>query len=108
VASLIPFLVIASPVMIMDGTWQHILASFVTAVVGVWFVTASIVSVWREPMSRPVQGAFMFAGLLLIVPTDLGPMAIAANVIGSVLALVLIVTSAFGQQRVADPGATLI
>ena len=108
VAYLIPFLVIASPVMIMDGTWQHILASFVTAVVGVWFVTASIVSVWREPMSRPVQGAFMFAGLLLIVPTDLGPMAIAANVIGSVLALVLIVTSAFGQQRVADPGATLI
>ena len=108
VAYLIPFLVIASPVMIMDGAWQHILASFVTAVVGVWFVTASIVGVWREPMSRSVRAAFMCAGLLLIVPTDLGAIAIAANVLGSVVALVLTVTSAFGQQPVAESRPTLI
>ena len=103
VAYLIPFLVISSPVMIMDGSWPHVAASFLTAVAGVWFVTASIVGVWREPMTRTVRGAFLLAGLLLMVPTDLGQLAIVVNVIGVVAALVIIVSSGFGQQRIAAP-----
>ena len=108
VAYLIPFLVVASPVMIMDGTWPHIVASFVTAVAGVWFVTATIVGVWRGPMNAMIRSAFLVGGLLLIVPTDLGTLAIAANVIGVVLAVVLIASSAFGQQRLPETCITVV
>ena len=108
VAYLIPFLVVASPVMIMDGTWPHIAASFVTAVAGVWFVTATIVGVWRGPMNVMIRSAFLVGGLLLIVPTDLGTLAIAANVIGVVLAVVLIASSAFGQQRLPEACITVV
>ena len=108
VAYLIPFLVVASPVMIMDGTWPHIAASFVTAVAGVWFVTATIVGVWRGPMNVMIRSAFLVGGLLLIVPTDLGTLAIAANVIGVVLAVVLIASSAFGQQRLPETCITVV
>lgn len=108
VAYLIPFLVVASPVMIMDGTWPHIAASFVTAVAGVWFVTATIVGVWRGPMNVMIRSAFLVGGLLLIVPTDLGTLAIAANVIGLVLAVVLIASSAFGQQRLPETCITVV
>jgi len=50
----------------------------------------------------------LVGGLLLIVPTDLGTLAIAANVIGLVLAVVLIASSAFGQQRLPETCITVV
>ncbi len=99
VAYLIPFLVVASPVMIMQGDWVHIILSFLTALIGVWFTTVAIVGQWRSKMPMALRLVFTLTGLLLIIPTDIKDLSIYTNVTGFILALILITTGAFGLQR---------
>ncbi|MCG8597571.1 MAG: TRAP transporter large permease subunit, partial [Kiloniellales bacterium] len=87
IAYFIPFLIITSPVFIMQGSWLHIGLSFGTALVGIWLVTAAIVGCAATALSPSSRAIYVLGGVLMLVPTDVGMISLVANLAGPVVGL---------------------
>jgi TRAP transporter 4TM/12TM fusion protein len=59
-AFVVPFLFVASPALLLDGAWWEIAAALVTALAGVWLVTAGVVGFVAGPLG-PVPRALLIA-----------------------------------------------
>ncbi|WP_127105233.1 TRAP transporter permease [Pararhodobacter zhoushanensis] len=71
-AYLIPFLFVGAPALLLIGTPLSIAWTFATALLGVWFVSASVVGYLftaANPMQRVLLG---LGGLLLFLPAQVG------------------------------------
>ncbi|QGZ36602.1 TRAP transporter permease [Stappia indica] len=81
-AFVVPFLFVFSPTLLGVGPAVSVVASTVTALAGVWCVTASVVGYIREP-AGPLSRLIIFAcGAALLMPTDLFPGALLVNIAG--------------------------
>ncbi len=73
-AFVLPFLFVLSPPLLMQGSWGTIVLTVATALIGIWLVTAAIVGQAvraATALQRLLLGA---AGLLLLLPHDVGQM----------------------------------
>ncbi len=89
-AYVIPFLFVASPSLLMQGTLTSMAWTFATALGGVWLISASVVGYFRRALAPTARVALTLAGILLLVPYGIYPGAILLDVLGLVLAAVLI------------------
>ena len=81
-AYLIPFLFAASPALILSGPPLTVAITLVTAVAGVYVVTAAIVGFLAQPMSVVQRLILLIAGLAILAPHDLFAGAYWANAAG--------------------------
>jgi TRAP transporter 4TM/12TM fusion protein len=83
---IIPFLFALSPTFLMDGTVFDIVASTVTALLGVLLGTAAVVGHLRDPLPAGRRFFYLVLGVVLLVPTDMfagaGWMNLVAFVVG--------------------------
>jgi TRAP transporter 4TM/12TM fusion protein len=86
----IPFLFVASPGLLMKGSPLTIGLSFVTALAGIWLISAAVIGYVRRPLSFLMRSCFVVAGILLLFPPDVLALARSLNLAGLALAAVLV------------------
>ncbi len=89
-AYVIPVLFVFSPTLLLIGDPAHVALAVVTAVIGVWLVSAALAGYFAGRLSRPMRVLFATAGLMALVPAGAFPGAIYTDIAGVLLGLVLI------------------
>lgn len=97
-AYLIPVLFVFSPSLILVGTPHAIGGAIVTAIIGVWLVSAALAGYFSGPLSPLTRLAFAAAGLLALIPADAFAGAIYSDVAGIVCGVGLMARDMFGAR----------
>src|SRR5215475_3647070 len=98
----IPFLFVYSGTLLMKGSPVLIAIDFVTAVAGVWFISAAVMGYGLRDLTWTDRLLHMLAGIFLIIPVGAFEDARWMNVVGGVLGAALIV-----WERVSRPTPTM-
>ena len=69
-AFVLPFLFVLSPSLLMQGNVFEVAQAVVTAVAGVWLASAGLGGFFRGPLDLIGRGAFLIAGLALLIPAQ--------------------------------------
>jgi TRAP transporter 4TM/12TM fusion protein len=88
-AYLVPFFFIFSPELLMQGNPFPIIAAFITAVLGVWMVSAAIIGYFSMHLNGTDRFLFAMAGISLFVPATAFPGAVWTDVAGLILTIFL-------------------
>jgi TRAP-type uncharacterized transport system fused permease subunit len=96
----VPFLFIFSPALLLqsDSVTDTVLA-IGTAVAGVWLVSAGFVGYLIRPVGILQRAALVGAGLLLLIPPEIGLWALLVNVAGAALAAAVLAYEIIGRRR---------
>jgi len=86
-AFVVPFLFIFSPSLLLDGDPLTLVHDIVTAMGGVWLVSAGIVGYFIRRLSAMLRLCFIGAGVLLLVPATIVPGAFWTDIAGIALAV---------------------
>ncbi|GGO83394.1 ATP-binding protein [Marinobacterium nitratireducens] len=65
-AYVIPFIFVAAPALLFEGSWSEILLSTLLSVVAVWFCSAAIIGYSRTKISGFTRGLFGMVGCILL------------------------------------------
>ncbi|OGL59550.1 MAG: hypothetical protein A3I72_03385 [Candidatus Tectomicrobia bacterium RIFCSPLOWO2_02_FULL_70_19] len=71
---ILPYMFVYSPSLLMAGPWPEVLMAVITAVVGIYFLSAALVGYWMVPCRTAERIVLCVAALVLIKPgwiTDL-------------------------------------
>ncbi len=98
VAYVIPVLFVFSPTLILIGAPLEIGIAILTAVMGVWLVSAALAGFFRGALSPVTRGLFAAAGLLALVPADAFPGAIYSDFVGVAAGLGLMLRDGLKQR----------
>jgi TRAP transporter 4TM/12TM fusion protein len=86
-AYIVPFLFVFSPSLLLQNpSVVETMVALVTAVAGVWLVSAGIAGFIMRPLAAAVRSALVLAGLCLLVPDEIGAWAQWTDGAGLVLA----------------------
>ena len=90
-AYLVPFLFVFSPSLLLQGdSWLVTVTSVGTAVIGVWFVSSGMIGYGLGRTGSWTRAASVVAGGLLLLPVEIVYWAVYANLMGGVLAAMVI------------------
>jgi TRAP transporter 4TM/12TM fusion protein len=89
-AYVIPVLFAFSPTLILIGAPVDIAFAIVTAILGVWLVSAALAGFFKDRLSTLKRWFFAGAGLLALVPSGAFEGALLTDVIGTILGVLLI------------------
>jgi TRAP transporter 4TM/12TM fusion protein len=103
VAYIIPFMFVLSPTLIMKGDPLHIAMNIVTASFGVYIISVAFAGYLVGPLSRPVQGLMLLAGLMTIFPDSAIQAGGLIDAAGAVLGLLLLGYEYRNVKRTAAP-----
>ena len=98
-AFVVPFLFIYSPSLLFEGNPLTLLQDVVTAVAGVWLVSASLVGYLFRPLPPVQRSLIAVGGLLLLIPLGAFPVAYWTDVVGLLVAG-LVVAREYNHRRV--------
>jgi TRAP transporter 4TM/12TM fusion protein len=106
-AYIVPFLFVFSPSLLLQS--KSILdtaIAIVTAIAGIWLVSAAFVGYIARPLALAMRAALLVTGLALLVPHEIAPWALWANIAAAPLAILLVaaeLTLARKAREVAAP-----
>jgi TRAP transporter 4TM/12TM fusion protein len=106
-AYVVPFLFVFSPSLLLQGNDAMLLVVDVTtAIGGVWLVSAAMIGYLFNPLSWAMRALVMLSGILLLIPQELTEGAGWTDVVGAVLAVILIAIdyAAKRKMRMEVPG----
>ena len=89
-AYLVPFLFIAAPELLMNGSVVSILLTSAKAVAGIWLVSVGIMGYLYRSIGPLTRALFAVAGLAMMIPDNVLNIGIPMVVIGGVLSLMLL------------------
>lgn len=95
----VPFLFVFSDTLLMKGEPLSILMNFVTALVGVWFVSAGMMGYSIRKLSTVQRFLYVAAGVCLILPLNAFEAARWFNVTGACLALAVFLQARFAAKH---------
>ncbi|TKT69733.1 TRAP transporter fused permease subunit [Aquamicrobium sp. LC103] len=81
-AFVIPFLFVFSPTLILIGEPVEIAIAIVTAVLGVWLVSAGLSGYFVAKLTPMRRGLFIVLGLLALIPAGTFPGAVYTDIVG--------------------------
>lgn len=94
-AYVVPFLFVFSPSLLLQGdSVMNLVLAVASAVGGVWLVSAGMMGYFTRKMDLFTQGAFIVAGVLMLIPYETAPWAKWTDITGVIFG-VLIVTKEF-------------
>ena len=97
---IIPFLFALSPTLLMEGQVFDIVASTITALIGVLLGTAAVVGHLRDEVPAGRRVVYLVVGVVLLVPTDMFAGAGWLNLVAFAVSAVLLAYE-FGRPRAA-------
>ena len=99
-AYIIPFLFIFSPSLLLQGdSWVVTMISVGTAIVAVWFISSGMIGYGLGRTGGWVRAASIVGGGLLLLPIEMVPWATYANLVGGVLAAMVVVVGLASRRR---------
>ncbi len=101
-AFLVPFLFVYSGALLMQGPWLEIVLDFVTALVGVWFISAAIMGYSVRHLRIGDRALYFVAGFFLMLPAGSFDSARWFNIAGAVMAVALIAVGSHAQPCAGD------
>jgi len=72
-AFVVPFLFVFSPSLLMQGDWSTIALAVISASAGIWFVSVGLVGFFRTHLGKLERVLVAAAGMMLLIPADIGP-----------------------------------
>ncbi len=90
IAFIIPFVFVLSPSLLMDGGVFEVLIAFITACIGVWVASCGFIGYLFRPMGALFRLILVASGIALLLPGDAVPYGITVNVVGAIVAALLI------------------
>ena len=99
-AYIIPFLFVFSPSLFLIGPVVEVAVAVAFAIAGVWLVTAGFVGYLLRPLSIDRRALFVIAGILLMIPANVASWGIWTDVVGAILAALLIASELMLARRV--------
>jgi TRAP transporter 4TM/12TM fusion protein len=97
-AYFIPFLFVLAPELLMEGDPLRVVLITCTAIAGIWLVSTGIIGFMVTRMDALARVAIVVAGVLLMLPSSRIPYARWSDVIGAVIAAVIIMLQ-YSEQR---------
>jgi TRAP-type uncharacterized transport system fused permease subunit len=98
-AYIVPFLFISAPVLLFEKVHAvDLVIAVATAIVGVWLVCVGAIGYFVRPVGPVMRAVFIAAGILLMVPRDVGAWAVWTDIGGLALG-VLVVAWEWTQSR---------
>ncbi len=89
-AYIVPFLFVFSPVLLFEKAEPvNLTIAVATAVAGVWLVCVGAIGYFMRPVDWWMRGAFVVAGVMLMVPRDVGEWALWTDLAGLAFGVVL-------------------
>jgi TRAP transporter 4TM/12TM fusion protein len=101
IAYIIPFLFCYSPTLIMQGAWSAIALDFVTALAGVWLISAGVVGFALTRLNAGMRLAYIISGALLLKPAALFGGGGWFNFAGLIMAVALIAFEISTRRKAA-------
>jgi len=98
-AYVIPFMFVFAPTLLMEGPAFAVVLATITATLGVWLVSVGVVGYLTRLQTAVERALFVIAGIALVTPADAFPGALATDVGGFVLGVVLVVREYLLQRR---------
>jgi TRAP-type uncharacterized transport system fused permease subunit len=99
----IPFLFVYSGTLLMKGDPIFIAIDFITAVAGVWFISAAVMGYSLRPIGLVDRAVHGIAGICLLLPVGAFATARWLNVVGVIMAVGLIVRERMRRRTTAPP-----
>ena len=96
-AYVIPFLFVYSPTLILKGGVAAIVLAALTALAGVWLISAGLVGYLTRPLGPLRRGLVVIAGVGLLIPASLFEDAIFTDMGGAALAAVILIQERLRQ-----------
>jgi TRAP transporter 4TM/12TM fusion protein len=103
-AYVVPFLFVASPSLLLDGTPEMISIAIATAIMGVWLVSIGLAGYFMRRLSLPLRAAFAAAGLLALIPAGAFPGALYTDIAGAAVGGLMILREALLARAPAAHG----
>lgn len=100
-AFVVPFLFVASPALLFDGSWGAVALALGTALFGVYLVTAGVVGFLVRPVWLPVRAVLIAAGVAALWPPG-APYAIGVMLVGVAVGAALILWPRRAGSAIAD------
>ena len=104
-AYVIPILFVFSPTLILIGEPGAIALAIVTAVLGVWLISAALAGFLSQRLSTVMRAAFVVFGLMCLVPAGAFSGAIYTDIVGVVGGLALLALEFYRGNRRAVAAA---
>ncbi|MBV0912443.1 TRAP transporter permease [Anianabacter salinae] len=101
-AYVIPVLFVFSPTLILIGAPFEIALAIVTAIIGVWLVSAALAGYFSQRLSPVKRGLFALFGLLALVPAGMFEGAVYSDVIGVLGGVALMVLEIRRPRRTGE------
>lgn len=98
-AFVIPFLFVFSGTLILRGNPIFILIDVLTAIAGVWFISAAMIGYTNRSMGISYRMLFWVTGFSLLIPMGFLKFARQINFVGILLAVILIFLEFFFKKR---------
>jgi TRAP transporter 4TM/12TM fusion protein len=89
-AYIVPFLFVYSPSLLFRGDPFDLVLALVTAIGGVWLVSAGFTGHFTRPMGWPMRSAFVVAGILLMMPRNAVEWGLMSDIIGAASGALLV------------------
>ena len=90
VAYVVPFLFVASPSLLLQGSVTELALAVTTAVAGVWLVSVGVTGYFTRLLKPLFRAAFIAAGLALMIPEHAFSWALWSDIFGLFLGLALV------------------
>lgn len=104
-AYVIPFLFVFSPTLILIGAPFDIALAILTAIMGVWLVSAALAGYFTARLGPAMRLGFAATGLLALIPAGMFPGALVTDLAGVAGGAALMLTEALRGRRAARPEA---
>ena len=101
-AYVIPVLFVFSPSLILIGAPTEIALAVVTAIMGVWLVSAALAGFFSRKMSTGMRLLFALFGLLSLVPAGMFDGAIYSDIVGVIGGIVAMAFEIRSARRDAE------
>jgi len=102
-AYVVPFLFVASPSLLLQGSAWELVLAVATAIGGVGLVTIGVTGYVVRPLKAPVRTAFVVSGIALMIPAGAFDGAIWTDIGGFVAGGALLIREFVGARRGAAP-----
>jgi TRAP-type uncharacterized transport system fused permease subunit len=104
-ALIIPFLFVLSPSLIMNGSVFEVGLALITAIAGVWLVTAALMGFGLKKMDAITRSGFLVAGIALLIPAGAFQGGVIVDIAGALLAVLLVGREYIVRSRESPAGA---
>jgi TRAP-type uncharacterized transport system fused permease subunit len=88
-----------APTLLMEGPVHAVVLATITAALGVWLVSVGVVGYLTRLQSAVERVLYVVAGISLVIPADAFPGALATDVGGFVLGVVLVLREFLLRRR---------